>query len=164
MRSRAEQFYYLDTNYLINYLSFKHDLIAKSMSIDRNARTIANSVIKSLSRRIKIPFIVISEAAGKLMEHEINIGIIEILGDLEIAFLRRELIANFSSILRDLAEMDRRLEPMDCMIAAFSIASPECLGLLTFDSKLIENRAIKNIVEEKYPGREFLVTSDPRRS
>ncbi|MCR8455996.1 MAG: hypothetical protein NDP09_06725 [Crenarchaeota archaeon] len=74
-------------------------------------------MIKSLSRRVKIPFIVISEAIGKLMEHGISIGIIEVFGDLEIAFLRRELIIDFSNILRDLAEMDRRLEPMDCMIA-----------------------------------------------
>ncbi|MEM4004175.1 MAG: hypothetical protein QXM43_00915 [Desulfurococcaceae archaeon] len=70
MKGREEQFYYLDTNYLINYLSLKHDLIAKSMSIDRDARTIANSVIKSISQKIKIPFIVISEVTGKLIEYE----------------------------------------------------------------------------------------------
>ncbi|MEM3398045.1 MAG: hypothetical protein QXQ84_03120 [Nitrososphaerota archaeon] len=139
-------------------------MIAKRMSIEHGARTLANSVIKSISQKIKIPFIVISEVTGKLIKYGINIGIIEIFGDLEIAFLKRELITDFLNILQDLAERDKRLEPMDCMIAAFSIASPECLGLLTFDSKLIKNRAIKNIVEEKYPGREFLVTSDPRKS
>lgn len=70
MKGREEQFYYLDSNYLINYLSLKHDLIAKRMSIERDARTLANSVIKSISQKIKIPFIVISEVTGKLIEYE----------------------------------------------------------------------------------------------
>lgn len=164
MSSKTEHFYYLDTSYLITYLSFKHEPIAKKMSIKSDAHITANSVIKSISQKIRIPIIVVSEAVRQLMEHEVPIGVVEIFGGLEVAYLKRELLADFSSILRDLVERDERLEPIDCMIAAFSIASPECCGLLTFDRELVENKVIKDIIRERYPSREFLVTSDPRRS
>ncbi|MEM1965836.1 MAG: hypothetical protein QXH12_06955 [Candidatus Caldarchaeum sp.] len=157
------EYFYLDTNYLINYLSFRYDSIAKKMSTERYARITANSVIKSLSQKIKIPFIVICETVAQLVKHEVNIGVVNLFGELEVAYLRREFLTDFLDILQNLADRDKMLELIDCVIVAFSIASPECCGLLTFDNKLIKNKAIKDIVKG-HPNREFLVTSDPRIS
>jgi len=158
-----EKYYFLDTNYLLAVLAHKNTKVAKAVKIQREQSQVANSVIKSLGRRVKIPILVIAEAVHQLCESKVNVGIQELVGEFEVAYLRSEDLGRFSEILRELSEEDPRLEPMDRMIVAFSLAVPQCAGLLTFDNALVTNKAVQEVLKQHSPHhREFAITSDPR--
>jgi hypothetical protein len=71
-----------------------------------------------------------------------DVGILELTGGLEISYLRREDLSKFAELVQVLSARDKLLQPIDLMIVAFSVADPQCIGLLTFDATLYDNKSV----------------------
>jgi len=157
----VEKHYFLDTNYLLNFLSFRNKKLSKVIAAKHEQIQVANSVIKSLEKHIKVPIIVVAETVHQLHELGVNVGISELMV-FETSYLKREHLCYFVKLMHKLSEKDPMLESMDCMIVAFSLADPQCVGLLTFDANLHSNRAIQDVLRETFTDRDFVITDDPR--
>lgn len=158
----TKQFWYLDTVYLISYIHrYIKNKIAQNL-VDREQSNIARRVIGKIKpENIKVPVIVWGEVLTQLKEKQVDLGVMSLTSDFETAWLRRNETKTFSKIVHDLAEKEMRLEPFDCLITAFAIASSECCGLLTFDSHLIGNVAIKEIIDEIGRSGTFTIIEEP---
>lgn len=160
----SKQFWYLDTSYLISYLSTQtwNESLKQLSYHYRDQGRIAKGVIGNLKREnVKVPAIGWGEAATQLKEMGVDVGITSLMADFETAWLKQEEIRIFSKIVSELSERDARLQPFDCLIVAFAMACSECCGLLTFDKRLVDNKAIRGILEEEYGGRSFIVNDSP---
>jgi len=156
----SKQFWYLDTSYLLSYISKQP--WSEWLSEDKEQARTARSVIQRLgSENVKVPVIVWGEVVTQLREKGVNMGITPMLSDFETAWLKREETNIFSQIVRKLSERDARLQPFDCLIVAFAMACSECRGLLTFDTRLIKSKAIQEILKEEYGNRSFIVSDGP---
>lgn len=167
-----KQYWYLDTEYLLSYLSGYGFLskrtrkeLWKNFDLDEAHVRQAISAIKHISQdSVKVPIITWAEAITQFKEKNANIGIIELMSDFETAWLRRDEVATFSEIISFLIKEDGWLDPFDCLIVAFAIAKNECCGLLTFDSNIIQSITVLHAIQ-KYIGssRPFIITEYPAR-
>lgn len=138
------QSYYFDANFIIAYFD-KNDEEKHKVSKETIRRT-KNIVRKNPEINVKIPSIAIAEVASWLLKRSI---LPEQSHDL--ARLARELEADFPSPKKEhykeaisLLERDRYLEPHDSLIVAHALLDSNTTHLLTFDTKLIDNREIEN--------------------
>jgi predicted nucleic acid-binding protein len=158
----TRQYYYLDTNYILAYLAYKHPEHFKNLDINPTESRLANSVIGYLTpKKIKIPVFVLAELVTQLKEKNVYVGIDVLIGDFEIAMIRKEDLKKFVKALKILTK-DERLEVMDRLIVAHAISSYECTGFLTFENRLITSRSIKNANEDINGSEGIVITSDPR--
>jgi predicted nucleic acid-binding protein len=158
----TRQYYYLDTNYILAYLAYKHPEHFKNVDINPTESRLANSVINYLTpEKIKMPLFVLAELVTQLKEKNAFVGIDLLIGYFEIAMIKKGDLKKFVKALKILIK-DERLEVMDRIIVAHAISSYECAGLLTFDDLLISSRSIKNANEEINGFEGIVITSDPR--
>lgn len=156
--------FYLDTGYLFSYLYQLNKQKLQNLEIDPEGARVARSVVSYLTvEKVKIPVFALGEAVAKLVEKKVNIGILDLNISAGIAWLNRDWVDIFIRALDNLVRKDPLLDMMDGLIVSLAIADPSCCGLLTFDSKLVNNKAIYEVNKKLYGGkRKFIVTHDPR--
>jgi hypothetical protein len=158
----TREYYYLDTNYILAYLAYKYFDYFKNVGINQTQSLLAKSVIGYLTpEKIKVPLFVLAELVTQLKEKNVYVGIDVLIGDFEIAMIRKEDLKKFVKALKILTK-DERLEVMDRLIVAHAISSYECTGFLTFENRLITSRSIKNANKEINGSEGIVITSDPR--
>ncbi|MEM2011728.1 MAG: hypothetical protein QXE69_08260 [Nitrososphaerota archaeon] len=159
---RESRNYYLDTGYLLSYLYRPKEEALRKLNIDKEQMRTTVRVIGAIKpENVKIPVFAMGEAASKLAEKNISIGVVDLISRFEIAWPSREEFNVFCEIIDKLSDEDQRLESMDCLIVALALANPDCRGLLTFDKNLINNKVVLKLSKRVVRKRDFLVTDDP---
>jgi hypothetical protein len=84
----TREYYYLDTNYILAYLAYKHPEHFKNVDINPTESRLANSVIGYLTpEKIKMPLFVLAELVTQLKEKNAFVGIDLLIGYFEIAMI-----------------------------------------------------------------------------
>lgn len=104
----------------------------------------------SAKKGLKLDF---GEVTRQLKEEEIVVG-----------HVQPDDLRHYSSMVAKIHTADSYLESTDVRILAMSITNRECIGLLTFEGKLLGNPALlKFITEEVNFKKGHLITDDPFR-
>ncbi|MCD6511086.1 MAG: PIN domain-containing protein [Thaumarchaeota archaeon] len=156
----------MDTSYLISYLQHNKNV--------RNDQTVqAYEVINRLKYKgykMRISEISLGELITVSMNKStagVNLEDLEILksiiekNEFEIYRLDRGRLGRFTDLVSRLKK-DRKIDPTDVLILAYSMADKESKGLLTFDNKMIGSKIVTDVRKENLRDRKgFVVTNDP---
>ena len=102
----------------------------------------------SAKKDLKLDF---GEVTRHLKEEEIVVG-----------HVQPDDLGHYANVVAKIHRVDNYLESTDVRILAMSITSRECMGLLTFEGKLLGNPALlKFIAKEVNFKKGHLITDDP---
>lgn len=117
---------------------------------------------------VAVPYVVFGELFRVLRNKELRIDINDLYenvkqGRLYAKTMERKFLRHLGNTIIELRKPQYGLESNDVLVVSLSLVDRECLGLLTFENKLIENPRLTKYIEQHRFKRRFVITDDPRR-
>jgi hypothetical protein len=117
---------------------------------------------------VAVPYVVFGELFRVLRNKELRIDINDLYenvkqGRLYVKAIERKFLGHLGNTIIELRRPQYGLESNDVLVGSLSLVDRECLGLLTFENKLIENQHLTKYIEQHRFKRRFVITDNPRR-
>lgn len=159
--------YHLDTSYLLAYLSPPDPSFPET----RMASAVLGK-LRADGYGLRVSEPALGEAVGQLVLKDLSaqaVSLLEVLapkGLITVFRLERGRLGRFTDLVNrlkgGLRGRARRIDAADIVILALSMADRECVGLLTLDQQLMENRHILTVAaKHTRDRRRFTITNNP---
>jgi hypothetical protein len=125
------------------------------------------NAMKAKGIRAVIPDICLGELVKVTAKKDLKLDLGEVTRYLQeekiaVGHVEPDDLRHYSSMVAKIHRVDRYLESTDVRILAMSITDRRCMGLLTFEGKLLGNPALlKFIANEVNFKKGHLITDDP---
>lgn len=161
--------HHLDTCYLIEYLQHKCGINGDQPN---HASEIIGHLLYRNNHELKVTEIGLGEALKVIADPTSDISadrsqmvnelydLIRGNSNIKIHRPRIQRLGRLTDLVTQIRKCDPLMKTNDVIILAYSMEEVQCKGLLTFDSGLIENGALKNLVNRQIRNRRGYTISD----